>query len=198
MELFNGALAGAVEAALDKKASEVVVLDLRELGAFTDFFLLCTGGSTPQIQAIADEIERRLLERGRPMDHREGYEAAEWVLHAASRWPFPGRPARPDDAPAGDARSDAPERVARPPRRLSGPPAEVLHGHRARAALTPGARPPGAGAGSGARPARRRWPDVQLRAVCAVAGQPARPRRPRGRLSLRGCRRCSAGLAAGG
>jgi ribosome-associated protein len=80
MELFNGALAGAVEAALDKKASEVVVLDLRELGAFTDFFLLCTGGSTPQIQAIADEIERRLLERGRPMDHREGYEAAEWVL----------------------------------------------------------------------------------------------------------------------
>lgn len=79
-EPLNGALACAIEAARDKKAAGLVVLDLRELGGFTDFFLLCSGSSTPQIQAIADEIERRLLAAGRAMDHREGYELAEWVL----------------------------------------------------------------------------------------------------------------------
>jgi ribosome-associated protein len=73
-------LAMAVDAALDKKAANVVVLDLREAGAFTDYFLVCTGFSTPQIQAIADEINRRMTEQGARLAHREGYDAAEWVL----------------------------------------------------------------------------------------------------------------------
>jgi ribosome-associated protein len=73
-------LGWAVEAALDKKASALAVLDLRELASFTDFFLLCTGWSVPQVQAIADEIEQRLGERGLVAAHREGYDTAEWVL----------------------------------------------------------------------------------------------------------------------
>jgi ribosome-associated protein len=73
-------LAWAIEAALDKKASGLVVLDLRELATFTNFFLLATGWSGPQIRAIADEIERRLDEHGLAVADREGYDTAEWVL----------------------------------------------------------------------------------------------------------------------
>ncbi len=79
-ELPSPRLAIAVEAALDKKAANVVVLDLREASAFTNYFLICTGWSTPQIQAIADEINRRMMEQGARLAHREGYDAAEWVL----------------------------------------------------------------------------------------------------------------------
>ncbi len=74
------ALEWAVEAALDKKAGGLVVFDLRELATFTDFFLLSTGWSGPQVRAIADEIEKRLGERGLATPHREGYDTAEWVL----------------------------------------------------------------------------------------------------------------------
>jgi ribosome-associated protein len=79
-QLPSPRLAMAVDAALDKKAENIVVLDLREAGAFTDYFLVCTGLSTPQIQAIADEINRRMIEHGARLAHREGYDAAEWVL----------------------------------------------------------------------------------------------------------------------
>ena len=70
----------AVEAAQNKKAAAVTLLDLRELGAFTDAFLLCTGLSGRQVQAISDEIEEQLARRGARLWHREGYQAAEWVL----------------------------------------------------------------------------------------------------------------------
>ncbi len=70
----------AVEAAQNKKAAAVTLLDLRELGAFTDAFLLCTGLSGRQVQAISDEIEEQLARRGARLWHREGHEAAEWVL----------------------------------------------------------------------------------------------------------------------
>jgi len=70
----------AVEAAQNKKAAAVTLLDLRELSAFTDAFLLCTGLSGRQVQAISDEIEEQLARRGVRLWHREGYEAAEWVL----------------------------------------------------------------------------------------------------------------------
>jgi ribosome-associated protein len=48
--------------------------------AFTDSFLLCTGLSTPQVQAICDEIEERLNDCGRRPNHREGRGGAEWLL----------------------------------------------------------------------------------------------------------------------
>lgn len=70
----------AVEAAQDKKAAGVIVLDLSGLGAFTDYFVLCTGFGTRQVQAISDEIEGRLARAGLRVAHREGYTTAEWVL----------------------------------------------------------------------------------------------------------------------
>jgi ribosome-associated protein len=79
-DLPSPRLAAAVEAALAKSADEVTVLDLREMGAFTEYFLLCTGFSSPQIQAIADEIDRRVAALGLRRAHREGYDKAEWVL----------------------------------------------------------------------------------------------------------------------
>jgi ribosome-associated protein len=71
----------AVEAAQEKKAAAVTVLDLRGVGAFTEYFLICTGFSTPQVQAICTEMEARLYKKfGRSPEHREGYRSAEWAL----------------------------------------------------------------------------------------------------------------------
>jgi len=70
----------AVEAARGKKAVDVVVLDLRSLDSFTDFFVICSGQNVRQVQAIADAIEDGLRrEQVRPA-HVEGFERAEWVL----------------------------------------------------------------------------------------------------------------------
>jgi ribosome-associated protein len=70
----------AVRAALDKKAQNVVVLDLRHTPAFTDFFVLCSGQSQRQVKAIADSIEEALRAvKVRPA-HVEGYDRSEWVL----------------------------------------------------------------------------------------------------------------------
>lgn len=70
-----------VEAAQNKKAGGVTVLDLDGLGAFTQYFVICTGYSTPQIQAILNEIEEVLYkELKRTPDHREGHRSAEWAL----------------------------------------------------------------------------------------------------------------------
>src|SRR6185437_3747995 len=70
----------AINAAQNKKAAAVTVLDLTGLGAFTEYFLLCTGFSTPQVQAICDAIEETLRQHGRRPEHREGRSGAEWLL----------------------------------------------------------------------------------------------------------------------
>lgn len=70
----------AVEAAQNKKAAGITVLDLTGLSAFTDCFLVCTGFSSPQVQAICDEVEEQLAQIGIRAAHREGYASAEWVL----------------------------------------------------------------------------------------------------------------------
>lgn len=70
----------AAHAAQDKKAADLIVLDLREASAFTDFFVICTGQNARQVKAIADAVEATLLKaRTRPA-HVEGYDRAEWVL----------------------------------------------------------------------------------------------------------------------
>ena len=70
----------AVVAALAKKAVDVVLLDLRNTPAFTDFFVLCSGHNQRQVKAIADAIEEALkAEKIRPA-HVEDYERAEWIL----------------------------------------------------------------------------------------------------------------------
>jgi len=71
----------AVEAARNKKAGVVTVLDLDGVAAFTDYFVICTGYSTPQLKAICDEIEEVLWrELKRKPEHREGHRSAEWAL----------------------------------------------------------------------------------------------------------------------
>ena len=71
----------AVEAAQEKKAAGITVLDLTAAGAFTDYFVVCTGFSTPQVQAICTEVEAQLYKNlSRSPEHREGYRSAEWAL----------------------------------------------------------------------------------------------------------------------
>ena len=71
----------AVSAAQNKKASAITVLDLSGLGAFTEYFVICTGFSTPQVQAICTEVEEQLYkELKRSPEHREGFRSAEWAL----------------------------------------------------------------------------------------------------------------------
>ena len=70
----------AVRAAESKKATDIRVLDLTGITSFTDYFVLCTGANTPQIQAISDEIGFRLRDLGELPVSVEGYNQAEWVL----------------------------------------------------------------------------------------------------------------------
>ena len=75
------AVAGAVRAAQDKKASGIVVLDLRKAGGFTDYFVICTGQNARQINAIADAVEDTLrTEFGERPALAEGVEKSEWIL----------------------------------------------------------------------------------------------------------------------
>jgi ribosome-associated protein len=77
---LTGEVGKAVRAALDKKAADVVVLDLRATPAFTDFFILCSGQTTRQVKAIADGVEEALRAAKVRPAHVEGYDRAEWVL----------------------------------------------------------------------------------------------------------------------
>jgi len=71
----------AIAACFDKKAEELTVLELeKDSGAFTDYFVICSGTNPRQIQAIADEVELRLKRAGLYPSHIEGYRQAEWVL----------------------------------------------------------------------------------------------------------------------
>ena len=70
----------AVRAAEDKKAQDIVLLDLRKAAGFTDHFLICSGSNPRQIRAIADGVMEALApESGKPA-HIEGYDRAEWIL----------------------------------------------------------------------------------------------------------------------
>jgi ribosome-associated protein len=71
----------AIAACQDKKAEELTILELEKgSGAFTDYFVICSGTNPRQIQAIADEVELRLKKAGLYPLHVEGYRQAEWVL----------------------------------------------------------------------------------------------------------------------
>ena len=74
------ALKRGIEAAQDKKAVDLVLLDLRKTSAFTDFFVICTGTSARQVQAIADGVQDALRKRGIKPALVEGYERGDWVL----------------------------------------------------------------------------------------------------------------------
>jgi ribosome-associated protein len=74
-------ISAAIQACLEKKAEELSILEMEKgSGAFTDYFVLCSGTNPRQVQAIADEVELRLKKAGLRPTHVEGYTQAEWVL----------------------------------------------------------------------------------------------------------------------
>jgi ribosome-associated protein len=74
-------VAAAITAAQEKKAFDLVVLDLRKAGGFTDYFVICTGNNPRQISAIADSIRETLKkDLGERPTLAEGVDRSEWIL----------------------------------------------------------------------------------------------------------------------
>lgn len=67
-------------AASDKKARDIVLLNMEELTIATDYFVICSANSPTQVRAVADNIEEKMAEAGRPFLHKEGYREGSWVL----------------------------------------------------------------------------------------------------------------------
>lgn len=70
----------ALHAAAEKKALDLVVLDLRPVASFTDFFVITSGTNRRQVQAISDGVVERLKKNGTRAARVEGYQTAEWIL----------------------------------------------------------------------------------------------------------------------
>lgn len=71
----------AIRCASEKKAFDLVVLDLRQIASFTEFFVIASGANQRQVQAVADEIKEQLKKQfGASPVRVEGYSAGEWVL----------------------------------------------------------------------------------------------------------------------
>ncbi len=70
----------AAAAASDKKARDIVILDMEGVSLVTDHFVICSANSTTQVQAIADNIEEKLEEAGIKLLRKEGYREARWIL----------------------------------------------------------------------------------------------------------------------
>ena len=70
----------ALHAAGEKKAIDPVVLDLREIASFTDYFVIVSGANERQVQAISDEVYETLKKAGEAAARVEGYKTAEWIL----------------------------------------------------------------------------------------------------------------------
>jgi ribosome-associated protein len=74
-------VAQAVRAIDGKKGEDVVILEMdKSSGAFTDYFIVCSGTNPRQIQAIADDVQKQMAEVGQRSNNVEGYSQAEWVL----------------------------------------------------------------------------------------------------------------------
>lgn len=70
----------AVDAASDKKAADVLLLDIREVTTFADYFVICSGNNRRQIQAIAEAVDEQLSSQGASLLHREGDADTGWIL----------------------------------------------------------------------------------------------------------------------
>ncbi len=79
-EQLDERMCTALRAASDKKAVEMVVLDLREIASFTDYFLITSGTNVRQVQAIADGVVEQLKKQNTRAARVEGYKSGEWVL----------------------------------------------------------------------------------------------------------------------
>jgi ribosome-associated protein len=79
-EALDERVLAALHAASEKKALEPVVLDLREIASFTDYFVIVSGANERQVQAISDEVYETLKKSGHAAARVEGYKTAEWIL----------------------------------------------------------------------------------------------------------------------
>lgn len=79
MSKLKRKLAKVCDAIEGKKGEGILILDIREVSSFTDFFILCHGSNRKQIQAISSAVHEILEKDSRPA-HVEGYERADWVL----------------------------------------------------------------------------------------------------------------------
>ena len=70
----------AARAALDKRAGDLIVLDVQRVSSVTDYFLICSGKSTTHLQTITDAIRVELKEEGVQLRHAEGVAESGWVL----------------------------------------------------------------------------------------------------------------------
>lgn len=68
------------EAAEDKKAENVMILDIKGLSVIADYFVICHGNSETQVQAIASEIKKKMAEQEIAVNGVEGFDHARWVL----------------------------------------------------------------------------------------------------------------------
>lgn len=80
VEALDERILAALRAAADKKALDPVVLDLREIASFTDYFVIVSGSNERQVQAISDEVYETLKRLAVPAARIEGYKTAEWIL----------------------------------------------------------------------------------------------------------------------
>jgi len=70
----------AVSAALDKKAKDVLILELKDLSIMSDYFVICSGESTTHVRSIVDNIEKQLGQKNIKPAGVEGYKLSQWVL----------------------------------------------------------------------------------------------------------------------
>ena len=68
------------ELMMEKKAVDIIIIDVRKITTLTDFFVVCTSESEPQTRAITDHINQKMKEEGVKSWHIEGYEHLDWVL----------------------------------------------------------------------------------------------------------------------
>lgn len=70
----------AIEAMEDKKAEDITILDINEVSTIADYFIICSGSSRNQVQAICDNIDETLGRAGCVRKQTEGYESGNWIL----------------------------------------------------------------------------------------------------------------------
>ncbi|MEO6848814.1 MAG: ribosome silencing factor [Chthoniobacterales bacterium] len=69
------------DAAVEKKAEDITILDMRGLSSFTDYFVICSGASDPQLKAIATSIRENMRERfGAKPIYEDGFPSSQWIV----------------------------------------------------------------------------------------------------------------------
>ena len=77
---INELLNRICKAASDKKAKDIITMNMKGLISATDYFVICSAATSTQVRAITDNIEEELDKAGVQFNHREGYREGEWIL----------------------------------------------------------------------------------------------------------------------